>query len=83
MATNATTDLVVLDADSMDEDLDTGKDIAKTVATTAATTAVVAGALIAVHFLKPKVRALLDRKKNVDPMVVEGVVIETRETETV
>jgi hypothetical protein len=80
-ATTTSTDLVNFDAET--EDTESDSSVAKTLATGAITTMVVAGVVVAYHrVIKPRVIAFRHRKDE-DLEVIEGTVIETRETEKV
>lgn len=73
--TPTTTDLVIIDAELVEETPDHGNSIVNTVATTAATSAVILGGMLAYKFLKPKVTSLFNRSKSEEP-VVEAEVVE-------
>lgn len=59
----ALADVVILDAENMENDNTFGKETAKTVATTAAASAVIIGGIYAYNRLKPRVVSLLSRHK--------------------
>lgn len=79
-----TTDLVIIDAELMEDDTDSvAHNVGKTVATTAATSAVVIGAILLYKYAAPKVASFFTRSTDepVEEIVEEP--IPTPETEKV
>lgn len=79
--TDTTTDLVIIDAEIVEDDTDSvANSVGKTLAATAASSAIVLGAVLAYKFAAPKVASWFTRSKTDEPAETVEVPTETPET---